>query len=439
MIFSVMSHAQTRFEKAGIDSAAIQTKVNSAYAKLDSTRRANAARRTQDSLARIQEKARLQQFRDSVIAARNAKRIADSIARVENKLKLIREKIVRDSIAAATKKRMEDSIAYARFRTDSIRTKQRQISDSLTARRKFMSDSARASRARIQETRDALAKYKKSKYYKDSVENRKAQVKDSLKDVRLVKAESIRNQRAAALDSSRAVIKNRNDSMRAYTKHVMDSTRTAQQQANTKIKEARQKYNDSVVAVRNHRMDSLKTIRDARAKKSEGLAKNNTKDKQDLKLAIALHEKKTEEWTNDKLLKRPWIITRRIYQNTVTRYNAYYHAKRKYDESIQNMIKNNKEDYVKVLYLYPYNVEKSGASVAGNMDSVVRKASYSTQIHDPRSKWFDNLYMLMAKAYHVKQDYENAIITSQFIINEYKEIPKKTKRSIDTSASMATR
>lgn len=436
---SVFSRAQNRFQQAGIDSAAIQTKVNKEYQRLDSMRRANAARKTHDSLVRIQERDRLQHFRDSVITARNAKRIADSVARVEAKAKLERDKYVKDSIAAAVKRRMDDSISYARFKADSIQKRQREISDSMVARRKFVSDSTKLVRDSLQKFREALAKYKKSKHYQDSVEDRKAYVKDSLRDVRLAKAALIRNQRTASLDSSRALIKSRNDSMRAYQQHVTDSTRSAMQAANAKIKEDRQKFNDSVVAIRNHRMDSLKTIRDARAKKNEGLAKNDNKDKQNLKLSIDLHEKKKEEWTNEKLLKRPWIITRQIYQNTVTRYNAYYHAKRKYDESIQTMTKNNKEDYAKVLHLYPYNVEKSGASVSGNMDSVVRKASYSTQIHDPRSKWFDNLYMLMAKAYYVKQDYENTITTCQFIINEYKEIPKKTKRSIDTASSIATK
>lgn len=68
------------------------------------------------------------------------------------------------------------------------------------------------------------------------------------------------------------------------------------------------------------------------------------------------------------------------------------------------------------------------------MDSVIKKSSFSTQIHDPRSKWFDNLYFLMGKASFVKNDFEGAISTFQFIANEYKDQGKKSdKKKVKTN------
>jgi hypothetical protein len=70
------------------------------------------------------------------------------------------------------------------------------------------------------------------------------------------------------------------------------------------------------------------------------------KDEKQKALSIKLlHEKKQEEWTNEKLLKRKWNLPRRVYQNTVTRYNYFYNARRKYDDGIRSLKKNNKDEF----------------------------------------------------------------------------------------------
>lgn len=423
--------AQTAYQKAGIDSAAIQKNVNKEFQRQDSIKNALAAQRTKDSTNRALEKIRLQLYKDSVTQARIAQRIKDSIDREKLKQKIIQERITRDSLAAVQKKRTEDSLTLVRQRNDSIRV-----------RNKFILDSTRTARAAAKLKREALAKYKKSRRYTDSVATARAERLDSIKQSRIAANTAVRNEQNRIRDSIRTRQKESMDSATASVKRTRDSTLKKQKEIADKVKESRQKFKDSLLASRQKIKDSIQAIRDAKEKKLAGKTKDgkDSKDKKDLKLSIALHEKKTEEWTNEKLLKRKWSLQRRIYQNTVTRYNAYYHAKRKYDESIQSLKKNHKDDYTKPISLYPYDAEKAGGSVSGNMDSVIKKASYSTQIHDPRSKWFDNLYMLMAKAYFLKNDYDNAIMTCQFIISEYKETSKsKSKRSIDTSSSIATK
>jgi hypothetical protein len=217
-----------------------------------------------------------------------------------------------------------------------------------------------------------------------------------------------------------------NDSLKENRKHISDSTKTAVAASIEKQKTDRQKMNDSLAAIRKHRADSLAVVRKSKEKKTAETAKKKDEKQKALSIKL-LHEKKQEEWTNEKLLKRKWNLPRRVYQNTVTRYNYFYNARRKYDDGIRSLKKNNKDDYTKLISLYPYDLSKSGTSVAGEMDSVIKKASFSTQIHDPRSKWFDNLYFLMAQASYIKNDFDGAITTYQFIANEYKDVPKKRK------------
>src|SRR5690606_23204317 len=52
-----------------------------------------------------------------------------------------------------------------------------------------------------------------------------------------------------------------------------------------------------------------------------------------------------------------------------------------------------------------------------DMDSIIQKASLGIQIHDPRTKWADDLYLLLGQAYYYKGDYENAATAFRYIIS----------------------
>lgn len=409
--------AQTMPKQNSKDSLAVQKRIENEYKRRDSIFAAMRQKRIEDSIARVIQKQKIQQYRDSLLAARIAKKKADSIAREEAKLKLIREKAEKDSIAAAYKIKLADSLALVKLKADSTREAERQYRDSLTLARKRSSDSLKLAREQKQKMREALEKYKNSKRYKDSLEAYKQQKKDSLMAARNAQQEIIRAQRNAF-----------NDSLKSARQLFNDSVKTAREHYNDSLKNVRNAFRDSMVAVRKARLDSLAAVRKLR-EKDLGTAKEKSKDAQAKKLAIQIHEKKMTEWSNEKLLKRKWSLPRRIYQNTVTRYNYYYNARRKYNEAIRTLTKNHKEDYSKTISLHPYDPLKLGPSVASEMDSVIKKSSFSTQIHDPRSKWFDNLYLLMGKASYVKNDFEGAISTFQFVANEYKDLPKRKQKS----------
>ena len=437
-------HAQNRYTENGIDSAAIQKRINQEYARRDSMLNAVRIKRSQDSLAREMQKIKLQEFRDSMIQARAKKRIDDSIARVNAKIKLQEEKRIKDSTDLAVRKHIEDSLANVRLAEEKRQNEIRRINDSIAAVQQHIMDSTRYARERISDSmkearqkasaaRLALEKYKNSKHYKDSVELAKKNYKDSLSNARLAKQELQKNERQRVADSLRNARQRVNDSTLAERERLKDSTITARNQQLQQLKDDKQRINDSLKSARKSILDSLNNKKNIVKKELD----EATKKKKDLSLKINMaeniHEKKKEEWTNEKLLKRKWSIHRRIYQNTVTRYNYYYNAKRKYDDGIRSMKKSHKDDFAGTISLLPYDVTKQGSSVASDMDTVIKKSSLSTQIHDPRSKWFDNLYFLMGRASFVKNDFDGAIETFQFVANEYKNDGKKKTKSTSSS------
>ncbi|MBK6331818.1 MAG: hypothetical protein IPF62_15515 [Bacteroidetes bacterium] len=442
MLFSTKSNGQNVYKQNNVDSAAIQKRVQQEYIARDSILNALKQKKINDSIARVMEKIKIQQYRDSLVKARNDKRIKDSTDRALAKQKLLDERRIKDSLELVKKRAMKDSLdnvaaAQERLRKeemrirDSINLVRIKTQDSIAFARKREADSLKAIRIKQQQEREAYNKYVNSDKYKDSVATRKKQIMDSTNAIRLAVMQKQKEARDQYNDSVKLARQRYNDSVVTERTRINDSIRLTMQQQNQLLKEERTRIKDSLVAAREKRADSLELVRKEKEKK-DGSTKKLTDEKKKLALAIKMHDAKQKEWSNEKLLKRKWNLPRKIYQNTVTRYNYHYNAKRKYDEAIQRITKNNKEDFTKPIALLPYNTEKDGTSIASDMDTVIKKASFSTQIHDPRSKWFDNLYFLMGKASYAKNDYDGAITTFQFIANEYKDTRKgqnnKTKK-----------
>lgn len=439
---SVKLMAQNKYLKANVDSVAIKKRIDAEYAKRDSILSVAKQRRIDDSIAREMQKKKIQDYRDSLFNARRLKKTADSLARIEAKLKLENEKRISDSVALANKNRIKDSLEQERILLEAKRKEEKRISDSIALANKMHLDSLATARKQyndsIQAIRNAelkaqteISKYKNSKHYKDSVSARKAFVNDSIKKARDLVLTNQKNERQRINDSLKTARKNYNDSLNTVRQQYSDSVKAVQKTQLEANKAERQRIADSLLAAREKRMDSLSAMRKKNEKEKE-VTKEKEKKKKELSLAIQIHEKKKSEWSNEKLLKRKWSIHRRVYQNTVTRYNYYYNAKRKYDEAIRTMVKTNKEDFNSPIRLETYDVKKQGSTVAALMDTVIKKSSFSTQIHDPRSKWFDNLYFLMGRASFIKNDFDGAITTFQFIANEYKGNKKKDKSKINS-------
>lgn len=383
---------------------------------------ANAQSSKQDSITaarkRIMDSTRVAQKRvlDSTKASRaqalktmNAARQkrTDSLAAIR---KYKESKRFKDSVARSRQRRT-DSVKLVRTRSlDSSRAVRQRSMDSAMAARKEVIDAMRAVQKRRTDSLGAIRQYKESKRYKDSVVV-----------VRKMRMDSLKADRKVFNDSVAASRKRINDSATAVRKATMDSTMAV-----------RKKNMDSITAVRKVRTDSLAKAKAARDK----LKEIRLKEKEDkMKLAMELKiKKKQEAWTNEKMLKKRWSLPRQIFQNTYTRYNYYFNADRKMDEALDNMQRFRRENYDSLVALFPFDPDRDSTVLAPDMDSIIQKASVGIQIHDPRTKWADDLYLLLGQAYYYKGDYKNAAIAFRYIVSINDKYKKKSNARTSTAS-----
>lgn len=385
---------------------------------LDSTK--IARQQYNDSVAterkRVQDSTKLAQKRysDSVKAERI--RIADSIASVRSYLQskryndsmdLIRQQRL-DSIKME-RQRVNDSINAERQRiADSTQLARQRYNDSLRTaleqqrlERERINDSIKIERQRIYDSIAAINAYRKSDHYKDSVASERQRIRDSLIQVRKNYTDSVRQAQQALTDSLNQARQRYNDSLQ---------TVLAQQ------REERQRYADSMAIVRQVRSDSLAQARaDREAQRKVREKEREKKKKLSLELKI---QKQQEAYTNETMRRRKWNFGRKAIQNTFTRYNYYYNADRKMNEAEDNMRRAVLDNYDSLLTLFYFDPDKDSTKVITDMDTIIRKTSVGIQLHDPRGKWQDNLYLLTGKAYYYKGDYKNAAAAFKYIISE---------------------
>lgn len=384
-------------------------------AGLTQVRQGYAQVQNADSITRMREAQK--RAADSMREARIA--FADSLRAVREKradsLRTIREyrasKHYKDSVAEARQYRLDSIKAVRTAYFDSIRTERKRITDSIVAVRKARTDSIRAVQKHRADSIAVVRKYRECKRYKDSVAVVRKMKLDALKAERKAYNDSV-------ADARRAVI----DSMMAARKEVTDS-----------MMAARKQKTDSIAAVRKIRTDSLAKV--AEAKKQQRKAEQKRKEeKKQMAFELKL-KKKRAAWSNEKMLKKKWSAPRQVIQNTFTRYNYYFNADRKMDEAIANMLRNKKENYDSLLALFPYDPDRDSSLLAADMDSIVQKASLGIQIHDPRTKWGDDLYLLMGQAYYYKGSYENAATTFKYIVS----LRDKTKKKGNSGTRVVSR
>jgi outer membrane protein assembly factor BamD (BamD/ComL family) len=369
-----------------------------------------AQKKRSDSL-----KAVTRQRADSLNFIRNykqSKRYQDSVenirlARVSEQRE--RQKRTNDSLVAA-RKRIADSIVIARRNySDSVK----RHNENVRAEQLRAIEALKAERKRVSDSLAAISAYKASKGYKDSVTR-----------VREERKIALAKERKHTSDSLRARQKATTDSLVAFRKTFNDSVKTAMEAARA----IRIQQLDSLKAYRAARADSLGKVREARAalrkQKAEEKEKSNL-DKKKLALEIKI-KKKQDKYSNEDLRKKKWTLPRKVVQNTFTRYNYYFNANRKMEEAVENMVRSNTDNYDSLIALFPFDPDRDSTKMLSDMDTIIRKASVGIQIHDPRAKWQDDLYLLVGQAYYYKGDYQNAGAAFKQIVSQA-EIDKKDK------------
>lgn len=342
----------------------------------------------------------------------------------------IQSKHYRDSVEQVRLNELAVLRAARKRTADSLAIERKRVSDSLIAARKHYSDSVRAyndsvrvaralelervkmERQRISDSMAAVRAYRSSEGYKDSLTTARKHRQDSLS-----------NARRQVQDSIAAVQKATRDSTIAARKQYNDSLKTALEAERAE----RMRLLDSMAVVRQNRADSMATVRAARAEARKARLVKRTEEQEKKKgLALELKiKKKQEAYTNEKMRRKKWSLPRQIVQNTFTRYNYYFNADLKMDEAIDNMLRSKYDNYDSLISLFPFDPDIDSTKLAPDMDTIIRKASVGIQIHDPRAKWQDDLYLLVGQAYYYRGDYQNAIAAFQYIIAEAETLRKE--------------
>ena len=112
----------------------------------------------------------------------------------------------------------------------------------------------------------------------------------------------------------------------------------------------------------------------------------------------------------------------RFIQNTTTHYNYAFNAKNRLNLVLQKAKENYKEDYSKLLSFYNFSLDET-AKDSILLDSIILKASSGIALHDLRSDWADNLYLLWGTSYYLQKKFDSAYQLFQFI--NYAFAPKE--------------
>lgn len=113
---------------------------------------------------------------------------------------------------------------------------------------------------------------------------------------------------------------------------------------------------------------------------------------------------------------------KRFYHNTTARFNGYYNAKTKYEEAAKDIRKAHKDEFAEIIPLEVYGSQAAAANFYPQFDEVIKKASNVIQNHDI-SKWVDNSFLLIGKAYFMKREYFEAIESFQYVYTRWKRDP----------------
>ncbi|MEM0991998.1 MAG: tetratricopeptide repeat protein [Bacteroidota bacterium] len=128
---------------------------------------------------------------------------------------------------------------------------------------------------------------------------------------------------------------------------------------------------------------------------------------------------------------------KKAYHDVTAEFNGYFNATELYNASVLSLTEQTPTNYSKLLPIYPYVATENPAAVAADMDEAIKKVTLVAALHGP-SHWVDDCYLMAAKAQYLKQDYESAEETLEFLVSEFSpeallSKEKKKKRAKPTS------
>lgn len=117
----------------------------------------------------------------------------------------------------------------------------------------------------------------------------------------------------------------------------------------------------------------------------------------------------------------------KLYQNMTAHYNGYFNATEIMKESIYTLDQEHKDNFNQILPVYEYAAVDDPKTVSANMDKAIKKASVVISVHRP-SKWTDDCYLLIGQAQYIKQDFESAQKTLEYLTNNFDKYGKSKEK-----------
>ena len=110
--------------------------------------------------------------------------------------------------------------------------------------------------------------------------------------------------------------------------------------------------------------------------------------------------------------KKKYTLGRRAYQNTVSKFNYIFHANEELTEIIKDARAYLEEDYTTLIPFYDYDLANTSKK---DIDSIIYRCNANVVLHDLRSNWVDDAYLLLAKAYLFHKNFDTAGSLLQYI------------------------
>jgi len=120
----------------------------------------------------------------------------------------------------------------------------------------------------------------------------------------------------------------------------------------------------------------------------------------------------------ERLLTTKYTLGRRAYQNTVSQFNFLFHAEEELNENILRARNEYVDDFTSLISFYDYDLSTLSKN---SIDSIIYRCNANIVLHDLRSNWVDDAYLLLAKAYLFHKDFDTAGSILQFINYSFDE------------------
>jgi hypothetical protein len=114
----------------------------------------------------------------------------------------------------------------------------------------------------------------------------------------------------------------------------------------------------------------------------------------------------------ERLLDKKYTLGRRAYQNTVSQFNYLFNADITLEEIIQKARSIHEDDYTDLLPFYDYDLSITAKE---SIDSIIYRCNANIVLHDLRSNYVDDAYLLLAKSYLFHKNFDTAGSILQFI------------------------